>query len=701
MPAASGVFSNRSQYSLVHTVNQVSQNIAGNYSTDSVDLRINESPNWGSWSNAPLTWSWNVAGQTASGSTTYDFRNYDVLVLSSTTRNISHNADGTKTTSFSASAGGGTTIGSASCSGSFAQTTIPRASTPSFSPASPDIGTSVTINTNRASSSFTHEIAYSVNGGAYIVIASGVGASTSWDIPDSLNNSFPNSTSGTVTIRTRTYSGGTLIGTTTKAMTVKVPTSVVPDFGTITHSEATPGVASNVGAYVQGITKLNLAITGAVGAFSSTIVGYKIEVIKSGTVLQTINAVNGVSTPIQASGTVTLRGTVTDSRGRTKQETVNITLLAWAPPVLNAVSVQRALSTGVVNDEGTYFRVNINASVSSLVNTTQRNALNYRIFTRSRGSSTWTLKTTVTPGGLTFNSYALLNTYSITEAYEVLVEVYDDFVTTAIIITVPVAAIFMHWDAGDGVGIGKYRENGTLDVKGSIYADNYYRAGQSLISLQDILYITSDTTFKKGDYPWLKAIRVKVQAGGGAGGSCNATAAGTHSAGGGGGGGGYAESFITDIAGLNSSIAVTVGAGGTPNAGAGGGAGGTSSFGSLVSASGGGGGGFKNSYATANVAAAATGGGGGSGTAGDIQIGGQAGGLGQGINTIGHGGFGGSSQLGGGAAMKYTGAGGGSLAGEPGKNYGGGGSGACGNASGSAQLGGAGAPGIVIIELYA
>lgn len=196
------------------------------------------------------------------------------------------------------------------------------------------------------------------------------------------------------------------------------------------------------------------------------------------------------------------------------------------------------------------------------------------------------------------------------------------------------------------------------------------------------LRITSNTSFVKADYPWLRAIRVRVQ-GGGAGGTGTSTA--TRSVGGG-GGGGYAESFITDISGLAASVSVTVGsggAGGTATAATvAGGDGGASSFGSLVVGEGGG------------TAGGASGGDGGGGT-GDLVIPGSGGGGGSGTNSdVSISGHGGGSHLGGGAGGfgDATTA----IAGRDGRGYGGGGGGGRNGAAG-----GNGAPGIVILELFA
>ena len=210
----------------------------------------------------------------------------------------------------------------------------------------------------------------------------------------------------------------------------------------------------------------------------------------------------------------------------------------------------------------------------------------------------------------------------------------------------------------------------------------------------DTVYFTSNGTFTKATYPWLRAIKVRCQGGGGAGAStANRSTYGAS----GGGGGGYAESFITDIAGLDSSITVTRGAGGaavgstsTDNAGSGG----NTSFGSLVTANGG-----EGANGRGSGAGAFNGKGGEGGNAsGDVVFRGDGGGAASDVSSTG--GKGGSSHLGGGGEgiVRIPA---GATAGQPGLVYGGGGSGGQSQGSSSNASGGVGAAGIVIVELYA
>jgi hypothetical protein len=325
----------------------------------------------------------------------------------------------------------------------------------------------VTINTNRADAGFTHTIKYTF-GSLTGTIATGVATSHAWSPPLSMMEEIPDLTSAVVGITLETYSGGTLIGTkSSNALTLTVPSEITPDFTTITHSDTVTAVASAVGAYVQGLSKPALAITGAVGAYDSTISSYKIEIGS-----QVINAQSGtVPNPVNATGSVTVTGTVTDSRGRTKVKTVNINVLPYSPPAVTLATTQRALSDGTPNDEGTYIRFNLDADAISLLNGTEKNALTYRLYTRLRGDTTWVLKDTTAVGALGFNGFEVVGAgdYGIEDSYDTRVEFSDLFSTVAVQSSVAVAAVFMHLDGSEGVGFGKYRENGRIDVNGDGY----------------------------------------------------------------------------------------------------------------------------------------------------------------------------------------------------------------------------------------
>ena len=215
------------------------------------------------------------------------------------------------------------------------------------------------------------------------------------------------------------------------------------------------------------------------------------------------------------------------------------------------------------------------------------------------------------------------------------------------------------------------------------------------------IYYTSNGTFTKASYPWLRAIRVKVCGGGGGGGGATTTAVGNVAFGISGGGGAYAESFITDIAGLDASVTVTRGAGGAgaPAGNNSGGTGGQSSFGGLVSANGGLGGAFSGSFTPPGTVVGASGAATGTG---DLVIAGDGSGPSVAVNAFnmviaGPGG----SHLGGGIrALAFYSSGGDGISSS--NRIGAGGTGGYNTSNqGTARAGGTGDNGIVIVELYA
>lgn len=458
-------------YKLRLNIVQSSQNVGANTSVISWSLQLVKGSGSGKSAGGPHFWSVLIDGQYRDGSIgSYDFGQYALLTLGEGQMTIGHDPDGKKTVVGQAgfddnNSYGEIGDGQVGPGPLITLTTIPRASDPSFSASAVDAGDPITINTNRASSGFTHTVKYKI-GSASGTIATGVGASTSWTPPLSLLSQIPNATSGALTVTLDTYSGSTKIGSSSSTFTLRAGSGVVPDFASISHSDAVALVSTQVGAYVKGMSKLTLGIGGAVGAYGSTITGYKI--VAAG---QTINAVSGtMSSPINASGTVVVTGTITDSRGRTRTKTINVTVLAWAPPTITGFVLRRAAVGGTPQVDGTTIRADLTAAVSSLINGTEKNSLTYRMWVRERGATTWSSAVApTTPAGVAFSGMLLASAYAVDKSWEVRIDVTDKFATTTIQGTVATAAIEVHFDKGVGVGIQKFREKGALDVGGLIY----------------------------------------------------------------------------------------------------------------------------------------------------------------------------------------------------------------------------------------
>jgi hypothetical protein len=173
----------------------------------------------------------------------------------------------------------------------------------------------------------------------------------------------------------------------------------------------------------------------------------------------------------------------------------------------------------------------------------------------------------------------------------------------------------------------------------------------------------------------LKAIKVTVVGAGGAGGSALGNTTPSVTRGGGGGGGGGAAIEYLDAPAIPGPVAVTAGAG-------------TNSFGPFCSATAGSTGGSGALPAAVFTA----GGAGGAGSGGSVNLDGSGGGnVMSGTSVVSA--VGGNSILGGGGLGRIS-----LGAGNAGGNYGGGGGGAL--ADSTPRAGGAGAPGIVIVEEF-
>lgn len=231
--------------------------------------------------------------------------------------------------------------------------TIPRATTPTLSASSVAMGSAVTINLPRASSAFTHNVTYRF-GSARGTINSNAGTSCSWTPPVSLAQQIKTSTSGVGTITVQTKNGSTVIGTKTINITLTVPASVVPTISGHVVAEATANIASKFGAFVQSKSTLKVTTTAA-GAQGSTITAYK-TVIEG----RSYTGSPCTSAAISGSGTIAVKTTVTDSRGRTATKTTNVTVVAYSPPQISVSNVART------SDEATTGTCTYNYSISSV-----------------------------------------------------------------------------------------------------------------------------------------------------------------------------------------------------------------------------------------------------------------------------------------------------------------------------------------------
>lgn len=303
-------------------------------------------------------------------------------------------------------------------------TTIARAST--FSVSNGTLGKKIPIAIDRKDKSFTHDITYSY-GSLNGTIATGVGISYDWTPAVSLATAFPNSTSGSCVITVTTMSGSTQIGTTSSTINLEIPTTIIPTVSTLTLEETVSDVSDYTTGtrFIQTLSKPKATLSGASGIQGSTIASYKIEVVGQNNIVTTNG---GILDYFKNSGTFTVRGTVTDSRGRTSSPVdVSVTVLSYSMPTGSFTATRSG-------SENNYVTVVRNAQVSPLIiDGVQRNKLQIQFSYAERDSEKYTDSNGNANENLTstyqlFNSSAvLLETFSTSQSYDIIMTVSDNF----------------------------------------------------------------------------------------------------------------------------------------------------------------------------------------------------------------------------------------------------------------------------------
>ena len=408
-------------YGLKLVLTENSTSVTANTSSVSYSFSITRGST-GFYASQPFSWNITIGGQTiAISGFRFQISTSDPAeqLIKSGTVTVAHNSDGKKTLSFSVStpdaSGISPTYGPAAMSmtGEWALTTIPRASTVTAGDA--NIGSVTTIKISRASSAFTHTLTYAF-GSLSGTIATKTGDTTlSWTVPTSFYAQIPKAKSGKCTITCQTFSGSTLIGTTTASFQAQVPgasapavTGTVADTNTVTKS-----LTGNSQVMVRYFSNALCTIS-AQGKNSATITEKKIgETVVTGTT-RTISGieVNGVTF------------SATDSRGFTTRVSKTFSLVPYVKLTANG-TVKRDTptgSTGKLTLQGNYFNASFGAQSNTLT-------VQYRLQPEDEAYGDWKM-ITVTLDGNTYRAAVSLTELDYRKAYGVQVQATDKLMTT-------------------------------------------------------------------------------------------------------------------------------------------------------------------------------------------------------------------------------------------------------------------------------
>ena len=366
-------------------------------------------------SSGSKSWSVTVNGKNYSGTNTVGISNGATKTLASGSTTIAHNADGTKTFSFSFSQqfdinySGVGWIGTKSGSGNGTLTTIPRAS--SVSSTSGNIGENITISISRASSSFKHTLSYSFGNLSGTIATKTSSTSVSWTLPTTFYAQIPNSKSSWGTITCDTYSGSTKISSSSCRFNVYVK-----------ESTNKPTLSPTV----KDTNATTIALTGDENKFIKYYSSAKFSFgasAKNGATIKTHSLKVGGQQTSNSTGTfqnvdsASFVFGVIDSRGFSTIQTVNKTLINYVK-LTCAMTVSNPTASGEcqIKITGNYFSGSFGATSNKLT-------VQYKI-----NDNGWTTAT-ATVSGTTYTATVNLTGLDYTQSYTFQARAIDKLAT--------------------------------------------------------------------------------------------------------------------------------------------------------------------------------------------------------------------------------------------------------------------------------
>ncbi len=426
--------------------------------------------------NCTSTIKWSVVGAGASNSAYWTYVQEKYVTVNGVTRtnatkvatyngtvafsgqSVINHSTTTGKGSFSASCGGAFfTYGAynSTGSGSWDLPTIARATMPILSTDQGiEFGQSINIGLYPAVDSYKHKLTYSVGSlsGQTSGLTSGGNFTASGDVtivftpPTSLGAQFPNANSTTCTITCYTYnSSGTLIGTTTNAFTLRVP-SYTPS-----ASVVLTGVNLLSSTYVQGKSSAKVTITAAT-SYGATIKSYS-TVIDGKTYTS-----QSFTTSVLSTGTKTATTTITDSRGKkVSVNSASITVYAYSIPYVTSFTLTR-------QTDGTTVIATLKGGFADVNN---KNAKTVKVTLNG-------VTNTVTTSAYTFDTTTTFTNVSTDQTFTSTLTLTDSYTTVTATSVLPTVAVTMDFhNSGKGVAFGKVaEESNLLDVAWSIKNDS-------------------------------------------------------------------------------------------------------------------------------------------------------------------------------------------------------------------------------------
>lgn len=368
---------------------------------------------------------------------------------------------------------GATTTGWACNSGGvvtdmIALTTIPRASTPTVTPSTFNIGDTITINTNRKSTAFTHTLIFYFGNYSY-QIATGVEDTITFDtsiVANEMYQQIPNASAGQGNVTAITYNGSTQVGTKNVLFEARVTNSnptFNASYGDI--NPTTTAITNNNQQIIRNNSNLQIVVSNTSAKNYATL-STLTAVINGTSYTGDLRGTGGtidVGT-VNLSSNTTAQVVLTDSRGISTTKNLDLIILDWVLPTA-IISLQRQ------NNYYSETDINVNADYSSLDN---KNTITIKVRTKKVSDSTYGSYTTLQDNVTT--TLTLDNNY----AWDVQVLLQDKIGSTTYNLTIDRGIPITYFDRlKRSVGINCFpADNESLEVSGNNILNRILGYGQ-------------------------------------------------------------------------------------------------------------------------------------------------------------------------------------------------------------------------------
>lgn len=322
--------------------------------------------------------------------------------------------------------------------------------------------TAITTTVQKVVAESSTTLRYKIGSTTISTASLGTGTTHTYTVPTSAGQYFPNAQTAALTIEAETFVGSTSYGIVSTSVTLKLPSDAAPTATCSPSRTWVSGVSDSakIAAYVQQKSGVSFSLNGS-PKYGAGISSFRVT-FNGQTKTRSGNGSIAFS-PITASGTLTYTYIVTDSRGLSRTASGTVQVLAWGAPKISAFSISRVTSENILAVDGTYARVTLQGSASSLaVSGAQENNIRYYVRYRQIGASAWTVCDTVNTNAISVNRSELLKdggvavgSFNDMEGYEFQLVFSDIYASSTAMDEMPTKETILDVDESNGsMGFG-------------------------------------------------------------------------------------------------------------------------------------------------------------------------------------------------------------------------------------------------------